>query len=299
MLIFNKGRISEHVYLAFAGFFPGFIITGEKTALVDAGVPPVGPELLEAIGEHLGDRPLDYILLTHSHYDHCGAIPFIRRSYPGLQVISSETAKKVLTKPEARLFMENMSKEVEDAVEFRKNHPDADISLNTDALDVDIVVKEGDFVDLGHGVRLEVFETPGHTRCSISFFLTPDRMLFAGESMGAYSGEDRVLANYLSDYTAFMESLKKVSPLPAEYLGLPHHGALSGRDNVRRYFELAFIGANEFRDAVEKMSASGADDKEIIRSLFESYYNGPAAMQPYGAFKVNLKAMIAAVRKAG
>ncbi|MFA6033918.1 MAG: MBL fold metallo-hydrolase [Myxococcota bacterium] len=297
MLIFEKGAIGSRINLSFAGFFPGFIITGDKTALVDAGVPPVGPELFKAVKEVLGERPLDFILLTHSHYDHCGCIPYLKRKYPGLKVVGSGTAKKVLTKPEARSFMGKMSREVEDAMDFQQSYPGEDISLDSDLLDVDIVVAEGDTFDLGGGVHFDVYETPGHTRCGLSYFMSPDRALFAGESLGAYAGEDSVLANYLSDYEAYMDSLKKVAALPAEMLGLPHHGMLVGREDVKRYFRNAIEGAGEYRTLVKEYISQGKDEKEMVKLLIERYYHGPAALQPLGAFIVNLRAMIKAAGK--
>jgi len=296
MLINERGRINERIYLSFAGFFPGFVIFGEKTALIDAGVPPIGPDLYKALKAVLGDRPLDYIFLTHSHYDHCGAIPYIKKRYPGLEVVGSEISKKVLLKPEARAFMENLSKEVEGLLDFRTNHPSEDISLMTDLLDVDVVVKEGDVVDLGGGVTLRALENPGHSRCSLAYYMESDHALFAGEGIGAYVGEEGVMANYLSDYNGYITSIGKIAALPIEMIGLAHHGMIVGREESKKYFEDAIKGALEFREIVGGMIAVGKDEQTMVKELTAHYYHGAASLQPYGAFKINLKAMIKVIK---
>jgi glyoxylase-like metal-dependent hydrolase (beta-lactamase superfamily II) len=298
MHLFEKGPVTDRICISFAGFFPGFVIFGEKTALVDAGVPPLAPELYEAVREALGGRNLDYILLTHSHYDHVGCIPYLKRRFPGLKVVGSAIAKGILSKPEARAFMEKMSKETEDAMDFRARHPDEDISLNTDLLSVDVTVGDGDLVDLGGGVSIKAFETPGHTKCSVSYFMEPDEMLFAGESAGNFVGEGRVMANYLSDYALYMSSLEKVMALPIKKLGLPHQGMLLGREAVEKHFKAAVEGALEFKALVEEGLACGKDEKAIVDELMKKFYRGMAAFQPKGAFTVNLKAMVNAVRNA-
>ena len=54
--------------------FPGdcaFLLDDGKTAvLYDTGFAFTGSRIAENIRKVLGERQLDYILLTHSHYDH-------------------------------------------------------------------------------------------------------------------------------------------------------------------------------------------------------------------------------------
>lgn len=298
MLISHRGKITDRIYLSFAGFLPGFIIMGKKYALIDSGVPATAPALYNAIVETLKEpERLEYILLTHSHYDHCGGISYLRRKLPNLKVVASEQAAKVLQKDEAIDFMRRLSKEVEDSIEFKKYFGNEDISITKELLNVDIIVKDGDTIELGEGVELYVISTPGHTRCSISFYMKPDKALFSGESVGAYAGEDMVLANYLSDYNEYMNSLMKLSEMDVELLGLPHHGILVGSKNIKRFFELSIKGANTFREEVVKMIKDNIEEEEMIKRLTDKFYVDVASLQPKGAFIVNLKAMVKVIRR--
>ena len=297
MHVFQKGPVNTRIYLSFAGFTPGFILSGEKTALVDTGVPATAPALYAAVKDALGAADLDYILLTHSHYDHCGGIPYLKRNMPGVKVVGSPIARDVLRKKEARAFMERMSRDVEDAYEFRKHYPGEDISLDNDLLDIDVVVNDGDTIDLGGGVYADVLDVPGHTRCSIAYVLQPDKAIFSGEAVGEYDGDDAVQAGFLSDYQAYMRSLDRLRGLKAEMLGLPHHGMIIGKAPVQRFFDASKDGAQEFCAAVLEMMVEGKTDAELIEELCRRYYRGVAALQPRGAFVVNLQAMVRVVKR--
>ncbi len=298
MLISQRGKITERIYLSFAGFLPGFIIMGKKYALVDTGVPATAPALYQSLKEALKEvERLEYILLTHSHYDHCGGLSYLRRKMPGIKVIASRRTADIFKKDEAINFMNKLSKEVEESVEFSKFFEGEDISISKDLLNVDIVVKDGDTIDLGEGVELSVLETPGHTRCSISFYMRPDKALFSGESVGAYSGENMVLANYLSSYGEYMNSLKRLSNLDIEMLGLPHHGMLIGSKTIKRFFELSIKGAETFKSEVSNMLREGISEDDMVKRLLDKFYVDVASLQPKGAFIVNLRAMIKVISK--
>lgn len=61
----------------------GFLIDDGKTAILyDTGFAFTGEKLAENVKGPWGDRPLDYIFLTHSHYDHALGAAYVARAYP-------------------------------------------------------------------------------------------------------------------------------------------------------------------------------------------------------------------------
>ena len=159
-----------------------FLIKGTSNILFDTGRAYSADRMIRNIKKELGGRPLDAVLLSHSHYDHVSGLPFLRREWPELVAYGSERAKEILEKPSARQTMRKLSEAaakgagLEHAPEYDDN-----------GLRVDRTVHEGEVLRIGeHTVK--VFETPGHTRCSLSYLVDED-VIFASETVGVTLGD--------------------------------------------------------------------------------------------------------------
>ena len=65
------------------------LLTEGHAALVDSGYAFCAGEMVEKIRQNLGERRLDYILLTHSHYDHASGSPNAAEAFPEARVVAS------------------------------------------------------------------------------------------------------------------------------------------------------------------------------------------------------------------
>ena len=76
LIVFERGWLSSNTIL--------FVGAGE-TALVDTGYATHAEQTLALVESALGTRPLDRILNTHLHSDHCGGNAALQERYPALR----------------------------------------------------------------------------------------------------------------------------------------------------------------------------------------------------------------------
>jgi len=41
---------------------------------------------------------LKYLVIQHSHFDHCGAVPYLKRKFPQIKILASAYSKEVFTR---------------------------------------------------------------------------------------------------------------------------------------------------------------------------------------------------------
>jgi glyoxylase-like metal-dependent hydrolase (beta-lactamase superfamily II) len=247
-------------------------------------------ELLEKLETTLNGRSLDYILLTHTHYDHVGALPYIRDRYPQAMVLASEYAQKVLQKESARKVIGELGEEA------ARTYLGTEMKVRTDGLVVNQVVGENDEIDLGDTI-IQVLETPGHTTCSLSYYILPEKILLASESTGILIEPELVHTAILKSYRDSLASGEKMKNLQANTIILPHYGVLPSHYN-ERYWELFFQTTYEKRDYIQKLYVDGLSKDEIIGKYIEKYWDDVREQeQPKAAFVLNAKSIIDVILK--
>jgi glyoxylase-like metal-dependent hydrolase (beta-lactamase superfamily II) len=157
-------------------------------------------------------------------------------------------------------------------------------------------LKEGEQLDLG-GVTVEVLETPGHTRDSLSFWILPDRILVVGEAAGVPNREGRVRPQFLADYLLYRRSLERLRTFPARVLGLPHRTVIEGESQVQRYLQSSVLATEELRAVMEEALETTPDEEHALGKVLERMPWLTRTQQPREAFMLNLRAMIRAVQR--
>lgn len=293
MIIERSGKICEDLYSIGYHFIPAFLLLSDPPVLFDAGLTIAGPRYLEDLTEYLRnpDR-LGYIFLTHSHYDHCGAIPYLKRNINNLKIAASRLAAETFRKPKAIQLMQSLSKDYEE--KFRKQIGNEDISF--DSIEVDIIVEDGNEIKLGGDWSVSVIETPGHTKDSVSYYIPQLKALIPGEATGVINGNYDIQSEFSSSYNDYITSLEKLADLDVNILFLPHVHILTGDDagdHIRRSLE----SARFFKDRIDTfLDRFNGNQDATIEALFkEDFEDTQAVLQDKRSFLLNLRAKVKAV----
>lgn len=282
------GKLEESIFAIGNGYFPSYLILGEKIAMIDAGVTVMGPLYKKDILSLTENRGIDFLLLTHSHFDHCGAIPYLRRNLPDFKVGASPVAKEVFHKEKAIEHIINLNREVEELAPPRKE----DISI--DRIDVDIELKEGDIIELGKEIYIEVLETPGHTRCGLSFYIPSKKAIFFGEAGGVIEKDGTLRPQFLSSYNQYVKSIEKMMKLDIEIIGLAHGGALVGEE-ARNYLDKSLRETILFKERIIDYFRKYKDREKVIEIISEEDFKNITQLKT--PFILNLRASVSTIEK--
>ena len=271
------------------------VFGSEKTGLIDCGMAYCGEttvkNIREALREH-GRDTLDYVFLTHSHYDHMGALPYIKDAFPEVTVCGSRRCSEILIRPGARNTIKKLGTAAAELYE-----PERSIEIPVDGLGVDMILEDGDTVSLGKE-RIAAIETKGHTDCSMSYAFEPVRLLFTSESTGLIETDEYIDTLILKDYNDAMESMRKCIDYDPEYICLPHFGMLP-RDYNDTYWVRFDEACRDRVEFVRQQLSMGIDNEEMAENYIKKYWD-PALkeIQPREAYAINSRALIKAIIKA-
>jgi glyoxylase-like metal-dependent hydrolase (beta-lactamase superfamily II) len=235
------------------------------------------------------NRNIDALLLTHTHYDHTGSCSYLQNRFQ-FDIYTSTVGANLLKKRKVVDFINHLNREYD-----RQTGVKTDITLGS--LRKLKALSEGDILPVDSNHHLKVLETPGHTRCSLSFLLLPDRILFPGDSVGVAEKDGTVKPLFLSSYLSYIESLRKLMKLRAEMICFSHNRFIRGRDRIARFLERSLQSAVDFKETILRhQSSSGEIDAEdLAAKVLDAHFPHPTVMGPREALLINVMAMIKAV----
>lgn len=135
---------------------------------------------------------LQYILLTHGHLDHVGAVDEVREAFNIPAYISEVDMKYIERRKVAFGQMKRM----------------------------DFFLKEGDDLSFGN-LPIKIFETPGHSKGSLSYLI--DNVLYVGDVLFQGSIGRTDLPG--GEFNELISSIKdKLMKLPGNTRVMPGHG---------------------------------------------------------------------------
>jgi len=240
-----------------------YLIYGTNgVCLIDSGVASSERaifEYLSATDRKVSDISL--IIQTHAHPDHIGAS----------RTIKAETGCEVAIHPAEKAWIENVQ------LQARERPVPGFDELVAGSLAVNRLLEDGDVFDLGCGLKLQVFHTPGHSRGSISLLLLGYQALFSGDAIPV-PGEMPVY----EDVLASVASVKKLQAIEDVRYLLPSWD--EPRQGVAVYprMEEGLQYLQRIHDAVRACSEKSAapDLLEVTRSVLKEISLPPELANP-------------------
>ena len=273
--------------------------TGDSAFLIDDGVTAIlydtgfgftGYDIARNIRDALGERGLDYIFLTHSHYDHALGCPYILRHYPDAKVVAARYAADVFRREGALRVMRELDRKYADRCGV------GEYEFLGEELRVDIPVSDGDVINTG-AIRFEVLALPGHTRCSTGFYCRERELLLAPETLGVFNGGSIITPAFLVGYEMTIASIDRALQLPVRNILSPHFGLLDEQQTA--YFAEHMKEVTE--DAADWMTeriSSGCADEDIVAEFKRRYRKGSTIdAYPEDAVNLNTSIMINLLRR--
>lgn len=275
---------------------PMYLLDGDKPAIFDAGLAFLGRLFINGIREILKNRNPGYCFLTHSHFDHCGSVAGLKKSFPAMTVVASDRAKNVLGRPNARALMRKLTEAAEQMVP--KIGIDIDEYDRFEPFEINVTVKEGDVIELSRDIAVQVLETPGHTRDCLSYYVPRKKILLCSEAAGIPDATGYIVTEALVDYDLYFESMSRLSKLDFEVLCLGHRQALTGQE-AKNYFRKSMADSRNFLNRVERaLDEFNGDIQQTMARVKAVEYDpvkGPKQIEP--AYLLNLEAKIKAIKK--
>jgi len=228
----------------YSRFIGSWLVRGAKTILVDVGPANTADNLISLL-KGQGIFHIDYVLLTHIHIDHAGALGKLLQEYQEAKAVCHEKALRYLVEP-AKLWQGSLRVLGQVAEMYGPPIPTSPTRL--------IAHNEFKLKDLA------IIDTPGHAPHHLSFEY--NGRLFSGEAAGNYlMVNDR---DYLRPATPprfflemFVSSIEKLRQLPDQIICYAHFGsAPSSHDMLDRFKEQVLFWA----ELIGQEARQGGDD---------------------------------------
>jgi glyoxylase-like metal-dependent hydrolase (beta-lactamase superfamily II) len=221
--VFERGWLSSNNVL---------LTDDAGTALVDTGYATHAPQTVALVRHALGARPLDLIVNTHLHSDHCGGNTLLQQTWPCRTLIPASETEVVRRWDETRLT-------------FRATGQTCDRFTFTGT------IEPGMHIELG-ALDWQVLGAPGHDPHSLMLYCANERVLISADAL--WENGFGVIFPELDGESGFAEQqavLELIAGLDVA-LVIPGHGApfLNVQQALARAFSrVAWLRADPARNA--------------------------------------------------
>jgi glyoxylase-like metal-dependent hydrolase (beta-lactamase superfamily II) len=270
MRIRKPGRVKEGLWFLGREETGVYLVQGrQESMIISGGMSYIVPDLLQQLTDfNIDEGRITKLLILHSHFDHVGIVPFMKRRLSKMEVYASERAWEILTMEKAIHTINEFSRTVARRMRKDEVYSTYDLEWRDDVTGK--LVRDGDALDLG-GVTVSILEIPGHSSCSIAAYVPEWKALFPTDG-GGIPFRETFITSGNSNYTKYQEGLEKLKNLDVDYYCADHYGYVTGEE-AREFIPKTIEMAKKHRAELEEAYRSTGDIDEAAKAMVNSFYD--------------------------
>ena len=223
--------VKQEVFAVTSAYVNAFIVRGERSIIVDTGVPGYGARILKTMSRHdINPQDISLIIITHGHHDHTGSAAYLREKTGAPVAIHRNDVEALRTGINPPLcgvgskgrFMVTVSKMIKmPAVQGMEPQV--------------LLDKEMDL--FAYGIEGKIVPTPGHTEGSVSVLLAGGCALVGDMIFGGFVRKHSPGFPYFcQDTETASKSISDILDRRPKIFYAGHGGPFTGGQVWRKFF---------------------------------------------------------------
>jgi glyoxylase-like metal-dependent hydrolase (beta-lactamase superfamily II) len=269
MRIRKPGKVREGIWCLGREESGVYLLEGDDSSMiVSGGMSYIVSDILQQFNEFgIDEKRMKKLLILHSHFDHVGIVPFIKRRHPKIEVYASQRGWEVLQIDKAILTINEFGRNVARRMGKGDVYSAYDLEWRKDVSGT--TIREGNRIDLG-GLEVSILEIPGHSSCCIAAYVPEIKALFPTDG-GGIPFDKTIVSSGNSNYTQYQQSLERLKDLEVDYYCADHYGYVTGAE-AREFISRSIESAKKNRAWMEEVYRSTRDIDAAAQKLTSSFY---------------------------
>jgi len=281
MLIDKPGKIADGLYLMGQKSNLVYLVQGKQSMIIGGGMNWIAPHLEQQfIDMHVDPHDIKYLVIQHTHFDHVGAVPYLKTKFPWIKIFATGSAKKILSKEKAISYIKSGNNRVLGITVSPDRYNEWEMTV--DKIEVDETINNNTVIELGNGIDVHFIETPGHSPCSVSVYIPKLKAIFPSDSAPCALGSIQKLISPSPqyDWSLYKQSLQDLLQYDIEVCCFEHEAAVTGEDartvlvnglNLCTEYEKYILGLYNESGDIEKVASQDAVD--MTNSMDWNFYD--------------------------
>lgn len=203
------------------------LITNEQCILIDTGVNKSFHTLKKNIEKvNKQHKPISFLILTHTHFDHCQSVNELKATYNCKVIVSKEAQASIkngyTVLPKGTLFFTKIISKLGHIIKSKR--------IRYKPFCVDIFI-EKEYAIRSNDMNLEIIKTDGHSKDSMSIIVNNEIGIVGDTLFGVFS--NRVFPPFADDIKKLIHSWKKLLQTKCNVF-LPGHGQEIRRNTLKK-----------------------------------------------------------------